>query len=188
MGRIVTLVRLSPGRVVRRGGKRFPRGAGWFWVSTLTERLCFTYQCWWGVQLVWRGSSYAGDFPSPNTPGLRERVDMKRKTVSSGGADERHLVPMESEVLRDHLAIIEHLAVVKYDDGEPREPGYLTIRTQGRAWVADVKDPDSGCSFRAVASTIDELLETVQELLATEDAPWEADKWLQNAAKRRGKK
>lgn len=113
---------------------------------------------------------------------------MKKKLVSAAGSDEKHLAAIETEVLRDHLAVVEHLAVVRYDDGDPREPGYITLRTQGRSWIADVKDPDSCCSFRVVATTCDEMLETLQELLSTQDAPWEPDRYLKQKSPKKPKK
>lgn len=188
MTRPWTVVRRKPGRVVRRGGRLLPGGAGWFWLATPSERLCFTFAPFRGIHLCWRGREYWGDFPRPGTSGLREVPDVKKKSATSGGGDERHLAAIETEVFRDHLAIVEHLAVTRYDDGDARQPGWLTIRTQGRSWVADVKDPDSACSFRVLATTLDELLETVQELLSTEDAPWEKDKYLQQSKTQKSKK
>lgn len=113
---------------------------------------------------------------------------MRKKTVAAADDGRQHIAAMETEVLRDHLAVIEHLAVIRYEDGQPRQPGYITLRTQGQAWVVDVKDPDSCCSFRLLATTVDELLESLQELLGADQAPWEPDPWLKSAATKGRKK
>jgi len=165
-----------------------PRGSGWFWLRTRTDWMCFTFRCFHGLHLVWRGQFKPGEFPRPGLPGLREIPNVKKKTAAAASGPERHLAAVESEILRDHLAIIEHLAVTQYDDGDPRQPGWITIRTQGRAWVCDVKDPDSACSFRILATTVDELLESVQELLNSENSPWEPDQYLKSKSKPKPKK
>jgi len=165
-----------------------PKGKGWFWLRTRDEWMVFDFVPFRGICLRWRGRFRCGEFPPPGTVGLRERPDMKKKTSVAEGNEERHLAPVESEVLVDHLALIEHMAVTRYDDGDPRLPGYLTVRTQGRSWVIDVKDPDSCCSFRVVATTIDEALETVQELLSCDQAPWEPDRYLKQYASKKPKK
>lgn len=90
----------------------------------------------------------------------------------------KHLVPLESDVLRDHLPLIEHVAVLQYEDGEARQPGWITIRTSGAAWQVVVKDPDSASSFTAIAKTLDEALGTAALLLGCEEAPWEPDAFL----------
>lgn len=188
MGRVWTVVQLTRARVVRRGGRLLPFGNGHFWVRTASEWICLDFRPWVGIQLRWRGPSKPGEFPPPCTPGLRERCAVKKKTATSSGGEEKHLAPMESEVFRDHVALVEHMAMVKYDDGDVRKPGWITLQTRGRSWCAVVKDPDSECSFTVVATTLDEALETVQELLATEDAPWEPDRFLRQQTPKGKKK
>jgi len=98
-----------------------------------------------------------------------------------------HLAPMESDILSGLLPLVEHCAARQYDDGTPREPGWLTIKTTGAAWVVQVKDPDSACSFTAVAATLDKALETAAMLLGSDDAPWEPDRWLLESQKKKKK-
>jgi len=80
------------------------------------------------------------------------------------------------------------MCLMQYEDGTPRVPGWITIKTQGAAWQVQVKDPDSCSSFAAVGPTLDQAIETAALLLACDDAPWEADKWLADAANRAKKK
>ena len=110
-----------------------------------------------------------------------------KKVKKADRASVKHLAPLETELLRDHLSIVEHIAMMQYDDGESREPGWITVRTTGAAWQVVVKDPDSASSFTAVGKTLDEALGTAALLLACEEAPWEPDTYLaaSNARKRK---
>lgn len=117
-----------------------------------------------------------------------ERPSMKKRVSKAVMGDANHLAPMESNRFTDLLSLVEHCAVRKYDDGDAREPGWFTIKTQGAAWVVQVKDPDSCCSFNAVGETLDKALETAALLLSCDEAPWEPDSWLAAAAARKAKK
>lgn len=116
-----------------------------------------------------------------------EYPDMKKRQPAAGAGGAKHLAALESDLLRDLLPLVEHCAVRQYDDGEAREPGWITIKTQGAAWCVQVKDPDGCCSFTAVAQTLDKALETACLLLACDEAPWEPDAFL-SASKARKKK
>jgi len=118
----------------------------------------------------------------------KERPSMKRRTAKAELGDAVHVAPLETDRLSDCLPLVEHCAVRKYDDGSSREVGWLTIKTQGAAWVVQVKDPDSCCSFVAIGKTLDEALETASLLLSCDEAPWEPDTWLQQAAARKKRK
>lgn len=100
----------------------------------------------------------------------------------------KHLAALESEVFRDLMPIVEHCALMQYDDGEQREPGWITIRTSGAGWQVVVKDPDSASSFISLAKTLDEALSTAALLLGCEEAPWEPDAYLSSSKARKGKK
>lgn len=106
------------------------------------------------------------------------RPKVKKKPQKADAPAVRHLAAMESSRFQDLLPIIEHLAVRQYDDGDPREPGWLTIQTYGAAWQVTVKDPDTALSFRVVAETLDKALESVALLLACDEAPWAPDAFL----------
>jgi hypothetical protein len=117
-----------------------------------------------------------------------EYPSMKKRTLTTPGADQgRHLAPMESDIFHQLLALVEHCALRQYDDGSSREPGYLTLRTTGAAWMLSVKDPDTATSFTSVGPTLDKCLETAALLLACDEAPWEADVWLLKGKKKSAK-
>lgn len=110
---------------------------------------------------------------------------MKKKLGKLESKETKHLAALESDIFRGLLPLIEHCAVRLYEDGDPREPGYFTVRTTGAAWSIQVKDPDACVSFVAVAETLDKALETAALLLSCEDAPWEHDRYLADAKKKR---
>lgn len=107
--------------------------------------------------------------------------NMKRRSAKVGSGGDKHLAAMETTHFSQLMALVEHCALRQYDDGEPRDPGWVTIKTQGAAWVVQVKDPDGACSFSAVAETLDKALETATLLLACDEAPWEPDRFLATA-------
>lgn len=113
---------------------------------------------------------------------------MKKKTSKTATEGGNHLAAVETQIFHDLMALVEHCTTRKYDDGDPRETGWLTIKTQGAAWCVQVKDPDSACSFTAVADTLDKALETAQLLLSCDEAPWETDQWLAAAKAKKNKK
>jgi len=114
-------------------------------------------------------------------------VVKKRKAAAEANAS-IHLAALESSVFAELLPLVEHMVTRKYDDGDAREPGWITIKTQGAAWLVQVKDPDTCSSFTAVGDSLDKALSTAALLLAAEEAPWEPDTWLQAAAARKKKK
>lgn len=113
---------------------------------------------------------------------------MKKKVSKAAMGDAKHLAPVETALFKDMMSLIEHCCVRKYDDGDAREPGWITIKTQGAAWVVQIKDPDACCSFSAVGETLDKALETAALMLSCEEAPWEPDSWLTAAAAKKRKK
>jgi len=109
-----------------------------------------------------------------------------KKVRRSETAAVKHLVPMETEAFRSWMALVEHTALLQYEDGSPRVPGWFTVMTRGSAWCVTVKDPDSCSTFTAVGKTLDEAFDTANLLLGTEEAPREPDQWL-SQRQRKGK-
>lgn len=112
---------------------------------------------------------------------------MKKKAAVNGGASERHLCDMQTELFKAHLPLLEHCAIRQYDDGDSREVGWLQIGTNGSAWYVRVKDPDSGMSFTAIGATVDQALDTAALHLGCDEAPWEIDPYLRSKKPRKGK-
>jgi len=148
-----------------------------------------------GYVFVLTGSKWCGIWPTaryvrgtmgvPGYPGY-VRVGgkpVKKKTAPKSDTMARHIAAVETNLFGQLLSLVEHCCVTKYEDGDPREPGWFTVKTQGAAWTVQVKDPDSGNSFATCAETLDKALETAALLLACDEAPWAPDAFL-----RRGKK
>jgi hypothetical protein len=103
---------------------------------------------------------------------------MKKKVVGSGVAKTdgpSHLAAMESNVFCKLMGLVAHCAVTKYEDGDPRKPGWCTVKTMGSAWVIQVKDPDTCLQLSAVGQSLDDALALIDILLTSEEAPWEPD-------------
>jgi len=96
---------------------------------------------------------------------------MKKVKLSERGAV-KHLAPLETEYLHEHMPIVEALAMLQYDDASPRQPGYLGIWTQGATWVCRITDKDANATLTAEGRSIDEALDTLAVLLGSENAPW----------------
>jgi len=118
--------------------------------------------------------------PYSEPTALRWEQPNMKKRVPKGALDGevKHLAPVETTRFADLMPLVEHCAMRRYDDGDPREPGWVTIKTQGAAWCVQVKDPDGAVSFTAVGQTLDGALETAALLLACDEAPWEPDRFL----------
>lgn len=109
---------------------------------------------------------------------------MKKKAPVLGVVGVKHLAPMETEIFGNLMPLIEHMAIVQYDDGDARKAGRITLCTHGSIWQADVKDPDTLQQMRVSAPTFDELLLLLVRLLSSEEAPWEPDTWAQQQQKK----
>jgi hypothetical protein len=162
-----------------------PRGRSFFWLLTRDHRI--------GMHAVYRKGicrvSYYARHWSPggaasNPLWVGRYPNMKKVKLGDRGAV-RHLAALESEVLRDHMPVVEQLALLQYEDGTPRQGGYLGVYVDGSAWVLIVKDRDAGAQLRITGRTFDEALGTLALMLGAEDAPWEVDP---NARQKGGRK
>jgi len=106
---------------------------------------------------------------------------MRKKStgqVKADGTGPSHLAAVESTILGNHLELVKHCSITRYDDGDPRKPGWFTVKTMGSAWVVQVKDPDAALSLTATGQTLDDALTLADLLLGSEEAPWEPDPFL----------
>lgn len=126
--------------------------------------------------------------PRPEHPQWRYPSMKKKMSRVAVAGGVRHLAAVETNTLSALMPLIEHCCLRTYDDGDPREPGWFTVKTVGSAWCVQVKDPDACVSFTATAETIDKALETAALLLACDEAPWEPDRYLAQQKATRSKK
>jgi hypothetical protein len=168
--------------------RRMKRGNGVFMMRRGRWFLALQFKCWKGICVVARWPVGAGLFPHPADVERWEFPDMKKKTGAATAADVAHLAAAETILFSDLLPLVEHCIMRRYEDGDPREPGWFTVKTTGAAWVLQVKDPDSAMSFSSVAESLDKVLQTAALLLACDEAPWEPDPWLMAAKQKKSKK
>jgi len=139
---------------------------------------------WWDT--TWE----RGSFPSGRPGALvwsEERVKV-RKVKLSDKASVKHAAAMESEHFRHLMPIVEFLAMLQYEDGAPRKPGFFMLWTDGQIWRGLMKDNDAKAKLPVGASTLDKLLEGLCLLLADENAPWEPDDQAERMKARRSGK
>lgn len=117
-----------------------------------------------------------------------EHLKMKKRTVPGNSGGAKHLAPLESDIMAQCHALVKHMALTQYDDGDQRKPGWITIKTFGSSWQIEIKDPDSCLALRVMGPTLDECLALATLLLESDEAPWEPDTWLQQQAAKNRKK
>lgn len=110
---------------------------------------------------------------------------MKKKKKPDAVVSAKHLAPLESEIFAKHHSIVAHCAVTQYEDGDPRQVGWITVKTFGFTWQVEAKDPDTCQYLRVTQPSLDDALTLLALLLDSEDAPWEHDVW---AAQQKAKK
>jgi len=118
---------------------------------------------------------------------LGDLLVKKKKPKLQAGDVQPHLAAMESNLFAKHHSLISHCAATAYDDGDPRQPGWFTVKTMGSAWMVEVKDPDTCARLVVVQQTFDDAITLAALLLDSEEAPWEPDPWL-TAARAKKKK
>lgn len=162
----------------RRPGRWLPRAVCTFEVLTRDRKFVMAVRPFRGIcrVAVW-SHQFGGSAFVPQLLGRSEWPVMK-KVKREDRASVKNLAALETEVLREHLALVEHCCCLQYEDGTPRQPGWVILRTSGAAWQVTVKDPDSASSFTVVDKTVDGALGNAALLLGCEEAPWEPDAYL----------
>lgn len=130
--------------------------------------------------LPFRGSFACGVWDRGATVGTwradalewRERPSMKPVKIAERGSV-RHLAALETEYLADVQSVADAVAMLQYEDGTPRQGGYLGIWCNGSAWCVRITDKTADATLTAEGRTVDEALDTLAMLLGSENAPWE---------------
>jgi hypothetical protein len=159
-------------------------------LTFVTRRFVWTFLHIKGWGTTYWGRSNGRDVRvwHPTCLDYSEVKRMKKKAPPSNAGGAKHLASIESNILSQCHALVKHCAITQYDDGEPRKPGWITVKTFGSAWQVEAKDPDSCLVLRVVENSLDEALALMTLLLESEEAPWEQDTWLmQQQAKSRKK-
>lgn len=188
MGKTWFVIHNPTPRVVRRGGRTLPFGKSRFYVLTARHEWVIEARRGKGLCVVerWPRHVRLGSLTGP--PWSQEWPSMKKKLKATEGEAARHLAAVETQIFHQLMALVEHCCVRKYDDGDVRETGWFTVKTQGAAWMVQVKDPDACVSFTAVGDTLDKAIETANLLLSCDEAPWEPDSFLMRMKAEKKKK
>lgn len=173
---------------IRRPWQWLPKRPSFFFVRVKLARFLLTWKPFAGMAVTARWDKYRDVRDTPPASCEMEFPAMAIRRRETKAKDIKHLAPVESRIMDGLLSLVEHMCLLQYEDGTPRLPGWITLKSQGAAWCCQIKDPDSCSSFAAVGSTLDQALETAALLLSCDDAPWEADKWLLEAQRRAAKK
>lgn len=139
----------------------------------------------WGYT-AWAWTSprgYCEAWPGIHSYEGLSHVKKKKKPTEQTVA--KHLAALESNVFAKMHSLVAHCAITQYDDGDVRQPGWVTIKTFGSTWQVEAKDPDTCQFMRVVQPSLDDALVMLSMLLDQEDAPWEHDVW---AAAQKAKK
>lgn len=102
------------------------------------------------------------------------RSEVKRVKVADR-ASVKHLAALETELFREHMPIVECLALLQYSDGSPRQTGFFGVYLDGATWVAFVKDKTGDAILKGTGRTLDEAVGVLSLMLGADDAPWEHD-------------
>lgn len=128
------------------------------------------------------GAIVTTQWPMPRCQTMK-RVSVKSKMQPG---QPLHLAAVETTLFHCLPSLVAHMAVNRYEDGEPRQMGWVQIKTQGAAWIVQLVDPDACAQLQAMGSTLDDALVLADALVSATDAPWEIAQWL--ARKSAGKK
>lgn len=157
----------------QKPGSFVPMGRGVFFVLTGNGSFGMRYRPFRGIQ---RAAWFAPGRPLDAALLVADRiwleVGVKKVTVAERSSV-KHLAALESQMFREHLAVLEVLAMLQYADGSPREPGYLGMWTQGGTWFVRVQDKTGDAQMTAEGRTAEEAWDALALLLGSENPPWE---------------
>lgn len=168
------------GRTRRSCTTRLRRWSERGWNSARLISVDSTLEMWYQPRRGWMPTSLTirrgGQVTEQKFPSLKVLM-MKRKVVGKSQPKDgvAHLAPLESQVFQALHSLVAHCAVVRYEDGESRKPGWITIKTMGAAWIIQLKDPDAAAQLQVVGDTLDNALALASMMLDSDDAPWEPD-------------
>lgn len=148
-------------------------GAGLFEVLTGNGTFVMRYSPFRGVRkAAWYPPGVCAGAGWATAGRLYRETDVKKVKVTAPGAT-RHLAALENEMFKEHMAVLEVLAMLQYDDGTPRSPGYLGMWTQGATWFVRVQDKDADAQMTAEGRTAEEAWDNLTLLLGSDNPPWE---------------
>lgn len=171
----------------RRRPCRWVRGRPTLYViARLDWEVKVWYRPWVGLSAV--ALTRPGSREAAWLDDVMEFGRMKRRIVGAvpGAKDGPvHLAAIETNLLSTLHSIVKHLAVTKYEDGEPRTPGTMIVSTLGSNWKIVLKDPDTCSQLQVIQTNLDDALTLAGLLLDSDTTPWETDPWAKQRAKKK---
>lgn len=154
--------------------RRFvPMGKGRFSLLTATVEYVISFAPFRGFYIVaWKRKTWGRSPGDGETLGERRRIDVKKVKIRDR-ASVKALASLDSKALQMYPAIVDSIGLLQYEDGSPRQPGYLGVWVQGSAWVTRITDKDAEATLTTEGKTLDEALELLNLMLGADDAPWE---------------
>jgi len=168
----------------KRGGRYLPSRFDWVDLLIGEEVYRWAMAPRRAVRLVWVGPLRRRH--TVTWPEMQREMSVKRRKASEA-TTANHSAAMETEMFGEHLPLLEHCCMTRYEDGTVRRVGWLSIQTVGSEWVVTAKDPDGAVSLTVRAATLDAALDDMAVWLSSDEAPWTPDPWLA-ARKPRSKK
>lgn len=155
------------------------RSEVWFEVHRGRYVLTVQFRPWRG--LCCRSVRILGEDPNSRLLVIPPPEFSMKKVLENSAAvacTAAHLAAIDCTAFSQFPALVAHCCVVRYDDGDARQPGWFTVKTRGAAWIVQVKDPDSCCQLQATGNSLDDAMALAELLLSSDQAPWEPDLWL----------
>lgn len=155
-------------------------------------RDCFQLECWYRPGLgIWPWRSRDARWPEARPvvyPYPAVGVDVKKRKPKDGAASQAETLASVVTKLFEKLPnIVQHMAVVRYDDGEARQAGRIIVETLGASWKVILKDKDTKCEINCVGNTLDDALVLADLYAGSDDAPWEPDVWALGKGPKKGR-
>lgn len=153
-------------------------------VSAFSSEISACWSCGTIDSVGFRGVSFCDVtwllFSGPLTKGS---VPVKRPLASATSASPgglTHLASLDTLMLKACPHVVQHLAVVRYDDGTPRRPGRLFLETVGAFYKVILKDQEAGLEMILSAPSIDDVFALADLMLASDTPPWQADPYARD--------
>jgi len=112
---------------------------------------------------------------------------MRRLSGAPGDAP-RPRLPATSKVWAKYPLLSEFMTSTSYDDGQPRQPGYATMRNRTHCLEYTLYDLDSAQRISVIAPDLDSVHAAAEAILGADAAPWVPDDYLQSLLNKKKKK
>jgi len=126
-------------------------------------------------------------YPHCHHPSCQERnLALKRREQQARGEAHSSSADRETKLFHMLTNVVGHVTCNCYEDGSPRKPGWVTLRTWNGLWELVAKEPDACLSLSVCDPSLDDCWVLLDTLLGDASAPWQPDPFL--AARSTGKK